>query len=403
MAGRERLSVGVAADLAAAREQGFPDGLPRPVRPKLQGSSVTNPAAPKQGAVDSKVREPTVSPKRRRVNSPNRRPLVRAHTGPVFQEKQAGPPLTRVATVAGGRVLVTRPSLRHGIKDVAIKNAVKQFPAQEQENIPPKGNRLSLGSLDSVCLSDEQEVVNLGDRSVEVEEEEGETQWQRDDEQVYDKVDESPSPILQQQLSPEMETYRPQRGGNHPQQAAAYPGRASSARSMAPTVELPDGGSEPPAWEYSFAAYGGQNAPTDGCDDRTGVARDDELSQTQRQASQGGPFNTQVPPTVQQHASPEFGYRPYGQRQAAPTQTYYPSAQGQTSGSSGPESWQTGPGSVNSVSYPSFGGRTPVPSEARGLANAGVPELEGYRSDTSLRAQQNTFTPTQVQMVSLRH
>ncbi|KAF4714872.1 hypothetical protein FOZ62_027351, partial [Perkinsus olseni] len=300
MAGRERLSVGVAADLAAAREQGFPDG----------------------------VREPTVSPKRRRVKSPNRRPLVRAHTGPVFQEKQAGPPLTRVATVAGGRVLVTRPSLRHGIKDVAIKNAVKQFPkAQEQENIPPKGNRLSLGSLDSVCLSDEQEVVNLGDRSVEVEEEEGETQWQRDDEQVYDKVDESPSPILQQQLSPEIETYRPQRGGNHLKQAAAYPGRASSARSMAPTVDLPDGGSEPPAWEYSFAAYGGQNAASNDYVDRTGVARDDELSQTQRQAPQAGPFNTQVPPTVQQHASPEFGYRPYGQRQAAPTQTYHPSAQ----------------------------------------------------------------------------
>ncbi|KAF4665208.1 hypothetical protein FOL46_003798 [Perkinsus olseni] len=409
MAGRERLSAGVAADLAAAREQGFSDGLPRPVRPKLQGSSATNPAAPKQGAVDSKVREPTVSPKRRRVNSPNRRPLVRAHTGPVFQEKQAGPPLTRVATVAGGRVLVTRPSLRHGIKDVSIKNAAKPFPkAQEQENIPHKGNRLSLGSLNSVCLSDEQE-VNLGDRSVEVEEE-GETQWQRDDEQVYEQVQESPSPILQQQLSPEIETYRPQRGGNHPQQAAAYPDRASSARSMAPTVDLPDGGSEPPAWEYSFAAYGGQNAASDDYVDRTGVARDDELSQTQRQASQAGLFNTQVPPTVQQHASPEFGYRPYGQRQTAPAQTYYPSAQGvsprghralrdkrpevlgQSRGKLDPEVL------TRKVSYPSFSGRTPAPPEARGVANAGVPELEGYRSDTSLRAQQNTFTPTQVEM-----
>ncbi|KAF4746975.1 hypothetical protein FOZ63_001788 [Perkinsus olseni] len=362
------------------------------------GSVPVDPSSDSSELSWPEVREPTVSPKRRRVNSPTRRPLVRAQTGPVFQEKQAGPPLTRVATVAGGRVLVTRPSLRHGIKDVSVKNATKPLPkAEEQENIPPEGNRLSLGSLDSVCLSDEQEVVNLEDRSVEVEEG-GELQWQKDAEEVYEQVQESPSPILQQQLSPEIETYRPQRGGNHPQQAAAYPARASSARSMAPTVDLPDGGSEPPAWEYSFAAYGGQNAPTDGFDDRTGVARDDELSQTQRQASQGGPFNTQVPPTtVQQHASPEFGYRPYGQRQAAPTQTYYPSAQGQTSGSSGPESWQTGPGSVNSISYPSFGGRTPAPPEARGVANAGVPELEGYRSDSSLRAQQNTFTPTQVQ------
>lgn len=37
-----------------------------------------------------------------------------------------------------------------------------QKPIEEQENVPPDGNRVSVGSLDSVCLSDGQEGTQGG-------------------------------------------------------------------------------------------------------------------------------------------------------------------------------------------------------------------------------------------------
>ncbi|EEQ99793.1 hypothetical protein Pmar_PMAR020251 [Perkinsus marinus ATCC 50983] len=390
---RRRLSAGVAADLAAAREQNASEGVPRPDRPKLRGSTAPSPMRPRQGVVLSKqAREPTVSPKRRRVDSPNRRILTRAHTGPVFQKEQFRQPLARVNTVAGGRVSVAQPSLRHGIKDISIKNVTQAplKPIEEQENVPPDGNRLSVGSLDSVCLSDGQEVVDLGDGAVR-------DSFLSQEEQFYEDYQDSPSPILQQQqMSPEAFSYRP-----HSQQGV-YQDRGSSARSMAPTVDLANSEPEPSAWEYSFAAPGDQSVAATIYSPRTSVAGDDELAQTQWQASQRLP-SSQVPPAGQHHTSPEFGFRPYGK--TGPVQNYRPSAQGHATGAGcSAVSWETRPISGDSVSYAPFNGQTQAQSEV-GEPDRGIHELEGYRSDTSQRAQprqqqqqQKPFTLTQVQM-----
>ncbi|EER13537.1 hypothetical protein Pmar_PMAR000125 [Perkinsus marinus ATCC 50983] len=363
MVNRGRLSAGVAADLAAAGEQDSSEEAPRPDRPEL-GS---NPVGPEQEATRPQVREPSVSPKRRRVDSPSRGPLTRSQTGPVFQKESVRQPLTRVNTVMGGRLPVAQTSLRHGMKDVTIKMATG--PHEDQENLPPPNvNRSSMGSLESVCLSDGKEVVNLGDDTVE------------EPFSLEGQQEESPSPILQQ-TSPEAHAYRSERPGHGDDQV-------SSVRSMAPQVDVTaNGDTEPTAWEYSFAApEGGHSIAPTPYRTVTGVGRSEELSRTQ--SCRGRPIS-QVPPIIQQHTSAEL-HRPYSQPQTECVQNYHP-----------PVLSSFGPTVSSSPS--TFRGMSGI-MLLRGILDQGLlkrlHELQGYRSDTTDGAQQGPFAATR--MATLR-
>ncbi|KAF4674171.1 hypothetical protein FOL47_009577 [Perkinsus chesapeaki] len=368
MATRERLSARVAADLAAAQQH--------------QTSSA-------------------VSPKRRRVDSPNRRHLTRAHTGPVFPaEGRAAPGLTRVHTVTGGRLPVTQPRLRHGIKDVSIGNAADIQPANDdKENVALKGNRSSLESADSVYLSNDKEEVNLADSVVE---EDYPTQWQEEELLLEEDQQDSPSPILYQHMSPDQPTYSTTGPPNFVAQQERAMGSSASARSVAPTVDLASRPSEPPNWnEYSFANYDPRPTPASVIGNRErNAALDDELSQTQWQPTQEAGPTPSFSSTTRQHTSPEFGYRPYGASQGPPppppvsARSYQPPAPPTVSNaplSGGSEgTWQTRPDS--GVSYPSLNPRVMEPSAP---SHRGITELEGYASDNSGRW--NPTTPIQTQ------
>lgn len=142
-----------------------------------------------------------MSPKRRRVDSPSRGPLTRSQIGkkvmtlitagvvrpslpegisstaPHTRQYGHGWPVSCLDDLHRmeyfSRLPVAQTSLRHGMKDVTIKMAtvgffqscspamvVTQGPHEDQENLPPPPpnvNRSSMGSLESVCLSDGKE------------------------------------------------------------------------------------------------------------------------------------------------------------------------------------------------------------------------------------------------------